>query len=113
MPKVKWCKTKAERQEEEGEEMEWQTTLWIVRLILACINFVLAVLAVRNAIKAMKNAKEAEEEAHRNVENWAEIRRLCEEFWEEIEQAEEALADERRDDDTDDGDSDSNNGNPE
>ena len=39
--------------------MEWQTTLWVVRLILACINFVLAVLAVRNAIKAMKNAKEA------------------------------------------------------
>lgn len=93
--------------------MEWQTTLWVVRLILACINFVLAVLAVRNAIKAMKNAKEEEEEAHRNVENWAEIRRLCEEFREEIERAEEALADERRNDDTDDGNGDGNNGNPE
>ena len=93
--------------------MEWQTTLWVVRLILACINFVLAVLAVMNAARAKKNAEEAAEEAHRNVENWAEIRRLCKELWEGIERAAEALADERRNDDTDDGNGDCDHRNDE
>lgn len=93
--------------------MEWLSAPQAVRLIIACISFAVAVLAVMNAARAKKNAEEAAEEAHRNVENWAEIRRLCKELREGIERAEERLANERRNDDTDDGNGDCDHRNDE
>lgn len=88
-------------------------TRQIVSIILACIGAATAVWAFMTAVRAKKNAEEAAEEARRNAENWAEIRRLCKELWEGIKRAEERLANERRDDDTDDGNGDCDHRNDE
>lgn len=85
----------------------------IVCTALACIGCGLAVWGLIESVRAMKDAKEAVNESKSNLENWAEIRKLCHEFEEACDRRQEALTDEYRDDDSNDGNGNSGDGNQE
>ena len=90
--------------------MEWQTTLWVVRLILACIGGATAVWAIILAVRSERDwtrAAENMKECRRLFGELAETCKALEEAWRE----EDELAASETDDDGDNGDQEGNDGN--